>query len=87
MPEDSTLDAWLPALGEAVNVPGGYFGGSLDSVAEAPATLLWLDAATGASICPRRTGLGRQVVRPRPGRHGARSPHRGRQGGMRVPFT
>ncbi|MGW1956960.1 barstar family protein [Streptomyces sp. NPDC001920] len=43
------------ALGEAVNGPGGYFGGCLDAVADclrggfghtAPASLLWRDAAT-----------------------------------------
>lgn len=43
------------ALGEAVNGPGGYFGGCLDAVDDclrgrfgytAPATLLWRDAAT-----------------------------------------
>ncbi|WP_199549917.1 barstar family protein [Streptomyces sp. N35] len=43
------------ALGEAVNGPGGYFGGCLDAVVDclrgtfgytAPATLLWRDAAT-----------------------------------------
>lgn len=43
------------ALGEAVNGPGGYFGGCLDALADclrgtfgytAPATLLWRDAAT-----------------------------------------
>ncbi|MET9677027.1 barstar family protein [Streptomyces sp. NPDC006482] len=43
------------ALGEAVNGPGGYFGGNLGALADclggtfgytAPATLLWRDAAT-----------------------------------------
>lgn len=43
------------ALGEAVNGPGGYFGGCLDALVDclrgnfaytAPATLLWRDAAT-----------------------------------------
>ncbi|MEU6104539.1 barstar family protein [Streptomyces flaveolus] len=43
------------ALGEAVNGPGGYFGGSVDALADclrgnfgytAPATLVWRDAAT-----------------------------------------
>ncbi|GGZ68265.1 barstar family protein [Streptomyces echinoruber] len=43
------------ALGEAVNGPGGYFGGCLDALADclrgtfghtAPATLLWRDATT-----------------------------------------
>ncbi|MFD5804552.1 barstar family protein [Streptomyces sp. NPDC127020] len=43
------------ALGEAVNGPGGYFGGCLDALADclrgtfgytAPATLLWRDAGT-----------------------------------------
>ncbi|MFJ4849590.1 MULTISPECIES: barstar family protein [unclassified Streptomyces] len=43
------------ALGEAVNGPGGYFGGCLDALADclrgtfgrtAPATLLWRDAMT-----------------------------------------
>ncbi|MFH0521401.1 barstar family protein [Streptomyces sp. M41] len=43
------------ALGEAVNGPGGYFGGCLDALADClrgdfgytgPATLLWRDAAT-----------------------------------------
>lgn len=43
------------ALGEAVNVPGGYFGGCLAALDDclygtfgytAPATLLWRDAAT-----------------------------------------
>jgi RNAse (barnase) inhibitor barstar len=43
------------ALGEAVNGPGGYFGGSLDALDDclggtfgstAPATLLWRDAVT-----------------------------------------
>ncbi|MBM9506049.1 barstar family protein [Actinacidiphila acididurans] len=43
------------ALGEAVNGPGGYFGGNLDALADclrgtfgytSPATLLWRDAAT-----------------------------------------
>lgn len=43
------------ALGEAVNGPGGYFGGCLDALTDclrgsfgytAPATLLWRDAAT-----------------------------------------
>ncbi|MEV4008022.1 barstar family protein [Actinomadura sp. NPDC049753] len=43
------------ALGEAVNGPGGYFGGCLDALADclsgdfgytAPATLLWHDAST-----------------------------------------
>lgn len=43
------------ALGEAVNGPGGYFGGCLDALVDclrgnfgctAPATLLWRDVAT-----------------------------------------
>ncbi|MGW7435208.1 barstar family protein [Streptomyces sp. NPDC054849] len=45
----------LLALGEAVDGPGGYFGGCLDALVDClhgnfgcttPATLLWRDAAT-----------------------------------------
>ncbi|MET7896988.1 barstar family protein [Streptomyces mirabilis] len=50
------------ALGEAVNGPGGYFGGCLDALVDcrpgnfgytAPATLLWRDAATAREHLPR----------------------------------
>ncbi|WP_327359935.1 barstar family protein [Streptomyces sp. NBC_01296] len=50
------------ALGEAVNGPGGYFGGCLDALVDclrgnfgytAPATLLWRDAATAAGYLSR----------------------------------
>lgn len=49
------------ALGEAVNGPGGYFGGCVDALADclrghfgytAPATLLWRDVEPHGSICP-----------------------------------
>ncbi|QES51832.1 hypothetical protein DEJ50_32250 [Streptomyces venezuelae] len=51
------------ALGEAVNGPGGYFGGGLDALVDclrgtfgytAPATLRWRDAATARSHLSRR---------------------------------
>jgi RNAse (barnase) inhibitor barstar len=51
------------ALGEAVNGPGGYFGGCLDALDDclggtfgytAPATLLWRDAATAREHLSRR---------------------------------
>ncbi|WP_307824996.1 barstar family protein [Streptomyces sp. M2CJ-2] len=51
------------ALGEAVNGPGGYFGGCLDALTDclrgsfgytAPATLLWRDAATAREHLSRK---------------------------------
>lgn len=51
------------ALGEAVNGPGGYFGGDLDALDDclggtfgynAPGTLLWRDAATARGHLSRR---------------------------------
>ncbi|MFD0687295.1 barstar family protein [Actinomadura fibrosa] len=57
------------ALGEAVNGPGGYFGGGLDALDDclrgrfgytAPATLLWRDAATAREhLSDRLTPEGR----------------------------
>lgn len=54
------------ALGEAVNGPGGYFGGCLAALDDclrgtfgytAPATLLWRDAATAREHLSRTLAL------------------------------
>ncbi|MFC5957869.1 barstar family protein [Streptomyces pratens] len=55
------------ALGEAVNGPGGYFGGCIDALTDclrgsfghtAPATLLWRDAATARERLSRNLAPG-----------------------------